>query len=248
MGNQIEHSIRSAIAHRPRLTAQCRSLAIELHPDVVVLDGKVATIAAKRQLVLLAARNGGGLGVLDRVRVEAITAREDAEIAIDVLEALARESTFQDYRVRIMPGDSEPTPTPPAADNPSTIEVAVCEGTARLEGTVERLLHRRLAEVLCWWVPGTTNVDNHLYVIPSAPDSDEEITAAVRTALDKDPWLDASLLDVSTEGREVKLAGALPNNEQYQRAESDAWYVRGVHGVMNKIEIESPPAVHRPQS
>lgn len=248
MGNQIEHSIRTAIAHRPRLTAECRSLAIELHPDVLVLDGKVETIAAKRQLVLLAARNGGGLGVLDRVRVEAATAREDAEIAIDLLDALAQESILKDYRIQILPGDAEPTSVAPTSDDTSTIGVTVREGTARLEGTVAMLLHRRLAEVLCWWIPGTTNVDNHLYVMPSAPDSDQEITDAIRTALDKDPWLDASLLRVSTHDREVKLAGALPNNAQCQRAESDAWYVRGVHGVMNKIEIEPLPATRQQQS
>lgn len=237
--DDIEQAIRLAIEEQPRLTTECRSVSIELHPDVLVLDGLVETIAAKRRLALLAAQNGGGLGVLDRVGVQTATVREDAEIAIDLVDALKHEPIFQDYRVLALPADVTSLPEHIAPIGNSTIGVAVGAGTARLLGIVASLFHRRIAEVLCWWIPGVTDVNNHLYVMPSETDSDQEITNAVRIALHKDPWLNAPRLDVSTRSREVKLAGTLPDAAQRRRAECDAWYVRGVHEVVNKIEIRS---------
>ena len=237
--DDVEQAIRLAIEDQPQLTTECRSVFIELHPDVLVLDGLVETIAAKRRLALLAAQNGGGLGVLDRVGVQTTTMREDAEIAIDLIEALKHEPIFQDYRVLALPADAMSLPDHIAPSENSTIGVATGAGTARLLGIVASLFHRRIAEVLCWWIPGITDVNNHLYVMPSETDSDEAITNAVRIALHKDPWLNAPNLDVSTYAREVKLAGTLPDAVQRHRAECDAWYVRGVHEVVNNIEISS---------
>jgi len=239
MTNDIEHAIRVAIEEQPRLTTECRSVSIELHPDVLVLDGLVATIAAKRRLALLAAQNGGGLGVLDRVGVQTATQREDAEVAIDLIEALDHEPIFQNYRVLALPADAMSLPDHMASIENSTIGVAVNAGTARLLGIVASLFHRRISEVLCWWIPGVTDVNNHLYVMPSETDSDQEISNAVRIALDKDPWLNAPNVKVSTHAREVNLAGTLADAAQRHRAECDAWYVRGVHEVVNNIEIDS---------
>ena len=242
MKDDVETSIQEAIAREPRLAGECRSLSIELHPDVLVLDGIVETIAAKRRLVLLATKSGGGLGVLDRVRVEAATEREDAEIAASFLDALAQEPIFTGYRALSLRDDALDIPEN-EADEDSTadelvIGVAVNGGTVRLVGRVGSLTHRRFAEVLSWWIAGTVDVDNHLYVVQSEEDSDAEITDAVRMALQKDPWLDATNLEVCTRGREVHLAGVLPSSEQRDMAECDAWYVRGVHGVINDIEVE----------
>ena len=237
--DDIEQAIRLAIEDQPRLTTECRSVSIELHPDVLVLDGLVETIAAKRRLAFLAARNGGGLGVLDRVGVQTATLREDAEIVIDLIEALQYEPIFQEYRVLALPADAMSLPDHIAPTENSTIGVAVGAGTARLLGIVASLFHRRIAEVLCWWIPGVTDVNNHLYVMPSETDSDQEITNAVRVALHKDPWLNAPNVTVCTRAREVSLAGTLPDAVQRHRAECDAWYVRGVHEVVNNIEIGS---------
>jgi hypothetical protein len=134
MTDDIEHAIRLAIEDQPRLTTECRSVSIELHPDVLVLDGLVETIAAKRRLALLAAQNGGGLGVLDRVGVQSATAREDAEIAIDLIDALNQEPIFHNYRVLALPADAMALPDHIAPIENSTVGVAVNAGTARLLG------------------------------------------------------------------------------------------------------------------
>lgn len=246
-------ALREAIEQRPALAKACRALAIELHPDLVVLDGSVTSIAAKRRLVLLAAQRGAGLGVCDRVKVEAVEPRNDAVIAAGFLDAVAGEPNFSGYRVLALADDTTPVAgetmdTDAENDDGDALETdrlrqanvigaSVTGATVRLEGRVASLTHRRLAEVLAWWIPGTTDVDNRLYVTPPEKDTDQEISDAVHMALEKDPRLDAENLNVRTRAREVRLAGALPSNEQRHMAECDAWYVRGVHTVTNDIVV-----------
>ncbi|MDX1431108.1 MAG: BON domain-containing protein [Gammaproteobacteria bacterium] len=238
MDADIERTIREAIARQPALAAECRAVFVELHPDVVLLDGTVETIAAKRRLALLVGQSTGGLGLLDRVRVERAETRDDVDVARDLLDALMREPIFRGYRVVEIAGDTLELPPAENEAGDTVIGAAVRDSTVALAGTVGSLTHRRFAEVLAWWTPGTGDVDNRLYVTPSEKDSDEEITDAVSMALEKDPWIDAAGIDVRTNGREVHLAGTLPSAEQRRMAEYDAWYVRGVHAVTNDIEID----------
>lgn len=237
--DRIETALREAIARQPLLARDCHSLAIELHPDALVLEGVVANIGAKRRLALLAAQNGGGLGVLDRVRVDTPVHREDTSIRDSVVDSLSGDPLFEDHRVLALDPDATAIPGREAGDpGPApAVGVAVKDETVRLFGSVPSLAHRRLAEVLVWWAPGTADVDNMLYVEPSQDDSDALITRTVRMVLERDPRLDADALGVSTQERRVRLYGVQPSPALRHLAECDAWYVRGVHDVVNDIEV-----------
>lgn len=239
MNDEIETALREAITRKPQLARDCRSVSIELHPDALVLDGVVATIGAKRRLALLAAQNGGGLGVLDRVRVETPVHRDDTAIRDSAIDSLLNDPLFEDFRVVALDSDATTTTDhrmDDAAEAP-VLGVAVDAETVRLLGSVPSLVHRRLAEVLVWWTPGTVDVDNLLYVEPSQEDSDDRITHAVRMTLDRDPRLDSDSLEVGTHARTVRLHGVQPSPALRHMAECDAWYVRGVHEVVNDIDV-----------
>jgi osmotically-inducible protein OsmY len=108
-----------------------------------------------------------------------------------------------------------------------------------LAGTVESLTHRRLADVLAWWTPGTCGVRNLIHVAPDEQDTDDEVSDALRIVLDKDPWLDAATITVSVKDRTVTLKGVVSGQEHRRMAEQDAWYILGVHGVSNRLQVRA---------
>jgi osmotically-inducible protein OsmY len=73
------------------------------------------------------------------------------------------------------------------------------EGTVLLEGKVPSFSHQRLAGVLAWWVPGRQNVLNCLEAVPPEEDNDDEVTDAVRLVLEKDPFVNAGQIRISTQ-------------------------------------------------
>jgi hypothetical protein len=61
--------------------------------------------------------------------------------------------------------------------------------------------------------------------------------AAVRIALEKDPFVNASQVRVTTRNAIVTLEGIVPKEGECEMAEFDAWYVFGVDRVENRIEV-----------
>jgi osmotically-inducible protein OsmY len=122
------------------------------------------------------------------------------------------------------------------------LDGAVEEGVVTLNGQVPSLSHKRLAGILAWWIPGTRDVVNGIEVVPDEIDSDDEITDAVRLAFEKDRLVDESQIRVRTRGRVVTLEGAVGTSEIREMAELDAWYVFGVDGVVNRLEVTPVPS------
>jgi osmotically-inducible protein OsmY len=92
--------------------------------------------------------------------------------------------------------------------------------------------------VLAWWVPGGRDVVNGLEVSPPEEDTDDEVTDAVRLVLEKDPFINADQIRVSTRNFVVTLDGVVRSPGQKQMAEHDAWYVFGVDNVINRLQVQ----------
>lgn len=225
----ILQTIESALRHETRLRGRLREVQLGVENGTIVLDGVVEDIAAKRLIPRIAVRAAGNGQVLDRLRVNARVERSDTELQQAIQRILAAEPVFEGYR--IVQGQME------NRDKlfGKVIGVAVDAGVTRLSGTVGSLSHRRLAEVLAWWVPGTVDVENRLTLEPAERDSDDEITDALRLVLEKDPWIDAGNVQIRTRDSIVHLSGLLPGDEQKRMAENDAWFIAGVHDVINEI-------------
>lgn len=117
------------------------------------------------------------------------------------------------------------------------ITVSVADGVVTLDGDLPGLAQKRLAGVLAWWVPGARDVVNGIGVTPPEADDDEQMTDAVRTALEKDPFVNADQISVTTRNAVVTLHGIVPTPSERDMAEYDAWYVFGVDKVRNDIDV-----------
>jgi osmotically-inducible protein OsmY len=209
---------------------------LEYADGVLTMEGELPSIAAKKRALERGAAQPEVHWVADRLRVEPATRMGDGEISDHVRDALLAEPTFEECAVRVHRGSALDVEREPPVSR-GILDVAVDDGVVRLEGSVPSLSHKRLAGVLCWWVPGTRDVVNALEVAPPEEDCDDEIADATRIVLEKEPLLDASVIGIHVEGAIVTLRGIVASDEQRRAAEHDAWYVFGVDDVINEIEV-----------
>jgi len=159
----------------------------------------------------------------------------DGAIRDHLRAAMQQEGAFNGCRIQTAEEHRVIAGVEAAADLGNYIEIAVADGVVTLDGQVESLSHKRVAGLLAWWVPGTRDVVNGIEVKPSEDDNDDEITAAVAIALEKDRLVSADSIKVSTRNSVVTLQGVAPNRRQAEMAEADAWYIFGVDGVINHL-------------
>jgi osmotically-inducible protein OsmY len=236
--SRIKLGVQDALAHDRRLSLHGGRISVSCEADrSVVLEGEAESIAAKKIALELAASIPGSAGIVDRLRVKPSVPMGDGEIHDRVRNALLEEPAFA--RCAIYLGDEafakqERETVTPSGDY---VEVAVRDGVVTLNGQVKSLSHKRLAGVLAWWVPGTRDVVNGIDVQPPEEDSDDEITEAVRDALESDKVIASQSIRVATMNAIVTLDGCATNTHQAAMAEADAWYVFGVDGVVNRLQI-----------
>ncbi len=235
---QILKETRAALERDTRVNLHRFPIHIDFSGGDLALEGEVENVAAKKIALEIAASACGIGGIIDRLRVVPAERMGDGEIRDHVCGALIEEPALEGCAVHARLNDRVRTLRESTLGRPSAIEVAVTDGVVLLEGEVPSLSHQRLAGVLAWWVPGSRDVVNCLEVIPPQKDSDEEVTEAVRLALEKDPFIGAAQIRVSTRNYVVTLEGLVVNEKVKEMAESDAWYVFGVDGVVNKLAAE----------
>ncbi|MGA9854069.1 MAG: BON domain-containing protein [Gammaproteobacteria bacterium] len=229
---QPHHELISAL-----LAALAQDGDINLHADPIHitykdnlrLEGEVANIIAKRKARRIVLQLSGLANIEDHLCLRPGIQRHGRALQDAVVDALSQETAFRDIRIY--------TGLAVKPESPQWIST-IAEGcVVRLDGLVTSLTHRRLAEVISWWVPGTCNVHNHLRVHPSEQDSDDEISDAIRLVLEKDPLLHAETISASTHDRVVTLKGYVHSQEQGRMAVYDCWYVPGVHDVKDSLRI-----------
>lgn len=203
----------------------------------VILDGGVGDISEKRTAAnLVRATVGDEYTVDDRLRVGSSNIG-DAALRDKVARVLGSEPIFSEFTVCIGVDGETDFLRDRRAESSDIIKATVEDGVVTLTGQVYSLTHRRMAEVLLWWVDGCQRVDNLLEIVPAERDTDEELTDAVRMALEKDPLIDATQVQVETTGGVVELTGQLPSDEKKRIAARDAWAVADVWQVYNRIDV-----------
>jgi len=236
---EVVGSILAALEREPRVDLHGHPIDVSYLDGIVTLSGEVAGIAAKKIALELAAVPTPVSGIVDRLRVGPSERMEDGAIRDHVCNAFIGEPAFESYSVRaLVKQEMEPVRS---LDSTRTLEVEVSEGVVILNGSVESLSHKRLAGVLAWWVPGSRDVVNGIEVSPAMEDNDDEVVDAVRLVLEKDPLVNASQVKPSCQNLVVTLDGVVSTESGKLAAESDAWYVFGVNGVINKLSVLSPP-------
>jgi osmotically-inducible protein OsmY len=122
----------------------------------------------------------------------------DGAIRDHIRAAMLQEGTFTRCEIQTAEEGHARENAETAIDRGNHIEIAVAKAVVTLNGQVESLSHKRLAELLSWWVPGTRDVVNGIEVKPYEDDSDDEITDTVTMALEKDRLVTHDSIRVST--------------------------------------------------
>jgi len=213
-------------------------IAVSIEGEDLVLRGEVENIAAKKIALQLVATVAPTARIVDRLHVIPAEPMGDREIRAHVVKVLLEEPALEHCVVKSeMPMNLEIQPK--AISEPTgTISVEVTEGIVTLNGEVPSLSHKRLAGVLAWWVPGCRDVINGLAEVPAEQDNDDELTDAVRLVLEKDPFVNAGKIRVTTKDWVVTLDGLVPNETMKQMAERDTWCVLGVKEVVDRIQVK----------
>ena len=230
--------VRKALRSEARIDLAHHPVELSWDNGDLTIEGEVADIAAKKLALERAAAIPGVSAIVDRLRVAPAQGMGDDEIRDHVRDALLEEAALAACALEVEDkGRIVPVRMPEPASGKITVSVAA--GVVTLDGDLPGLAQKRLAGVLAWWVPGARDVVNGVGVTPPEADDDEQITDAVRIALEKDPFVNADQIGVSTRNGVVTLRGVVPTPSERDMAEFDAWYVFGVDKVRNEINVRS---------
>ncbi len=236
MTTKIVDEIRAALHSEPRLTPG-RQLDLTYADRTLTIEGDVRDIAVKKLLLERAAAHHGVDGIIDRLHVIPAQPMGDGEIRDHLRDAMLQESALAEFDIFVQVSGRLEAVRELREAARGSIRIFVDDGIVTLSGEVLSLAHKRLAGVLAWWIPGSRDVVNGLDVLAREADTGAEITDAVRLALEKNPFVNASQIRVSTDGSTVRLQGLVPTDSEREMAEFDAWYVFGVDRVTNEIEV-----------
>jgi osmotically-inducible protein OsmY len=235
---EIEAKVRSVLRSEPRLDPHFHLRELRFDPDgVVLLDGEVPDVAAKKLALEKVAAIPGIAGIADRLHVKPITQMTDKEIRVHVRDGLIEAKSLNSLEIRELDSGEWRLMRGVPAGASGNIDIEVADGVVSLDGSVPGLTSKRLAGVIAWWVPGVRDVFNGIAVDPPEEDSPDMIAEAVRIVLEKDPFVNASQIRVGVRKTLVRLTGIVPSETERQAAERDAWMVFGVDTVVNEIVV-----------
>lgn len=229
LNNQLVNAILAAFERDKDINLHHSPISVR-GDDVICLEGEVTDIVMKRKAVRIAKDTARTQSIDDRLRLRVGHQRNNKELLNATVTALMQEPAFSDMEIR------ENSSQPPSHDR-GWIDVSVEDTVVKLMGEVLSLSHRRLAEVIAWWVPGSCDVKNFLHVHPAETETDDEISDVVRMVFDKEISLDAEQISIITRNHEVTLRGVVFSDEQKRIASYDCWYIPGVRAVHNELVV-----------
>jgi hypothetical protein len=145
--------VRQAFAGEPRIGPGFRPVRLDIDDEgILLVDGEVDSVPAKKLVLEHATALRGVSGVLDRVRVKPASAMGDDEIRAHLLNAYSQEPAFLALELRERSGDSVVPVRGGGAGPLGAIEYEVVDGVVTLNGEVPGLDSKRLAGLLAWWV------------------------------------------------------------------------------------------------
>ncbi|MBI2225061.1 MAG: BON domain-containing protein [Betaproteobacteria bacterium] len=233
----IIKTVRAVLEREARINLHRHPVTIRRDGDVLVLEGEVYDIAAKKLALGLAAAVAGVRGIIDRLHLVPSERKGDGAIRDGCVKFILGEPTLRNCEVRIHHKgrvDALRRVEPDAAGN---IEIAVQDGVITLDGEVGSLSHKRIAGVLAWWTPGRRDVVDGLEVVPPQVDSDAEIEEALRLVFEANPVLNPDQIRISSSNRAITLDGHVATDAEKALAELDAWYLFGVDKVVNRLQV-----------
>jgi osmotically-inducible protein OsmY len=192
-----------------------KDVAVKVTDGIVTLTGFVRSYPQKHTAERAAKRILGVQGVANdiQVRLEALDAVPDPEIARDAMAAIKRE----------LPAFGE------------KVKVLVQNGRVTLEGQVDWWYQRSAAESAVRRVRGVVEVSNLLKVMPAVTPAD--VKRRIEDAFRRSALIDAGHIFVESSGGQVTLRGKVRSWVEREDAQHTAWSAPGVTAVKNEIAV-----------
>ncbi|MGA0001401.1 MAG: BON domain-containing protein, partial [Steroidobacteraceae bacterium] len=152
--DEVSTRIRAGLERDPRINLHQSSVRVSRIGGRILLTGEVPDVITKR-LILSSVQLmiQDGMGCEDRLNVTTIE-RSDVELRQSVAAQLVAEPAFRGCTIAVYQNGLTSLLRRPVIDGAQAIEVSVSEGVVHLVGRVHALAQARIAEVLCWWIPG----------------------------------------------------------------------------------------------
>jgi osmotically-inducible protein OsmY len=235
---ELRDKALAAIRSEKRIGPHFKPVHFDVDADgTATIEAEVDTVAAKRLALERLAATKGVTAVIDRLRIKPAKPMSDDGILDHLRKAYYDEPSFYELALKEREAGKLKLVRNAFESERGVIESEVEDGVIVLNGRAPSLAAKRLAGVIAWWVPGARDVVNGIAVEPPEEDAPIRIEEAVRIALDKDPFVDASQIRVGVRYRTVRLTGAVHSQEARDAAEWDAWYIFGVDDVVNELEV-----------
>ena len=125
---------------------------------------------------------------------------------------------------------------------PPHVQVAVQDGILTLRGDVHWNFQRKEAERTVrnlWGVRGVSNA-----IIVKQPVNAALVADNIEAAFKRNAQIDASHIQIETDGSVVTLKGSVSSWAERRAAESAAWAAPGVAQVRNELNISVPSYAH----
>jgi osmotically-inducible protein OsmY len=117
------------------------------------------------------------------------------------------------------------------------ITVTVTGSHVTLAGAVDSVAEKRAARQDAESVPGVDGVTDEMTVKGFEAVPDQELVAAVRNALSRDAYVDASRIEVYAQQGEVRLDGTVATYAERKAAADVVWWTPGVINVENLLLV-----------
>ncbi|HVA36524.1 MAG TPA: BON domain-containing protein [Candidatus Dormibacteraeota bacterium] len=210
---ELQGDVMHELAFEPQVEAS--HIGVGARDGVVTLTGTVSDFNEKLAAEHAVKRVSGVRGFVEHLAVEIPPSRRrgDAEIARDVVNALAGDITVPDDR----------------------ITAKVEGGWLTLEGQVDWRYQREHAGRAVQHLPGIKGVSNMITVRPSAQAA--EVAWRIRQAFTRRAEIDENTIEIESSGARVTLRGTVRSWAERDAATEVAYSVPGVTVVENLTEI-----------
>jgi osmotically-inducible protein OsmY len=173
------------------------SVTVHVHRDVVLLDGHLPHLLAKKYVEAIAAQTFGVVRVDSRLAVHPPW-RMDSAIESDVRRALSLHPALTSTR----------------------IHVAVDGAEVTLSGEVDSHFQRAISEEIAAGVRGVKNVIAPLEIAPPHEYDDNQLRERIAKQLERDTRLDTRNVRVRVRSGRVVLIGTMPSERERRIAQN----------------------------
>jgi osmotically-inducible protein OsmY len=209
----IRADVEAELSYDPNIGAS--DIAISVKDGVVTLAGFVKSYFHRWQAERDTKRVKGVRGVANdiEIRLPALDARPDPEIAREAVQALSTALPYSGEK----------------------FTVTVKDGRVTLEGEAEWQYQREQAEAAVRRIRGIKSVVNSIQLQPKVPVT--AVKRMIEDALKRSAEVDAQNIAVEAEGDKVILKGKVRSWAERQEAERAAWRAPGVRKVEDEITV-----------